>query len=82
MTHDTTFDLFKHELVPKHILLTKEEIEELCEKYQIKPFQLPRIKVSDPAAIAVGAKAGDVIKIVRKSSTAGEVIVYRYVIGE
>jgi DNA-directed RNA polymerase subunit H len=50
------------------------------ERYRIKPYQLPFIRVSDPAVVAVEAKAGDILKIVRKSSTAGETVVYRYVV--
>ncbi len=75
-----TFDIFKHELVPKHEILSKEEVEELLEKYRIKPYQIPRIKASDPATKMIGAKPGDVIKIIRKSPTAGRSVAYRYVV--
>lgn len=74
------FDLFSHELVPKHILLSKEEAEKILKELNIHPEQLPWIKKSDPAALAIGAKPGDIVKIIRRSSTAGEVVVYRYVI--
>lgn len=73
-------DIFSHELVPKHILLGKEEAEKLLNELNIYPEQLPWIKKSDPAAVAIGAKPGDIIKIIRKSSTAGEVVIYRYVV--
>ncbi|MCJ7760428.1 DNA-directed RNA polymerase subunit H [Candidatus Bathyarchaeota archaeon] len=62
------------------MLLTKEEAQEVLEKYRIKPYQLPHIKRSDPAIRDTKAQVGDVIKIVRQSSTAGEAIAYRYVI--
>ena len=74
------FDIFKHELVPKHEILPKEELEELLKKYRIKPYQIPRIKASDPAAKMIGAKPGDIIKIIRKSPTAGRSVAYRYVV--
>ena len=80
MIEKKMFDIFKHELVPLHILLSKEETEDVLKKYGIKPYQLLHIKASDPAARAIGAKPGDVLKIVRKSLTAGEAIAYRYVI--
>ncbi|MCW4053051.1 MAG: DNA-directed RNA polymerase subunit H [Candidatus Bathyarchaeota archaeon] len=74
------FNLFDHVLVPKHEILSPKEREELLAKYRVEPYQLPRIRVSDPAVIAVGAKTGDIVKIVRNSSTAGEYMAYRYVV--
>lgn len=74
------FNLFDHILVPKHILLSQEEAERVLKKYRIKLYQLPHIKHSDPAATTLKAKPGDILKIVRKSLTAGEAIAYRYVI--
>lgn len=71
---------FEHELVPQHTILSKKEIEELLAKYRIKPYQLPSIRASDPAVLAIEAKPGDVLKIVRRSSTAGEIVVYRHVV--
>lgn len=75
-----SFNIFKHKLVPKHEILPPEKAKALSEKYHIEPHQLPRIKASDVAVIAVGAKPGDIIKITRKSSTAGKHIAYRLVI--
>lgn len=74
------FDLFDHELVPKHEILLPEEREQLLAEYRVKPYQLPRIRTSDPAVKAVGAKAGDIVKIIRNSTTAGKYIAYRYVV--
>ncbi|MEM1550867.1 MAG: DNA-directed RNA polymerase subunit H, partial [Candidatus Bathyarchaeia archaeon] len=67
-------------LVPKHEILSPEERRALMEKYRIEPWKLPRIKVSDPAIRLIGAKPGDIVKIIRRSLTAGESIYYRYVI--
>jgi DNA-directed RNA polymerase subunit H len=67
-----SFNIFKHKLVPKHEILPPEKAKDLLEKYHIEPDQLPRIKVSDVAVIAVGAKPGDIIKVARKSPTAGK----------
>jgi DNA-directed RNA polymerase subunit H len=74
------FDVTKHELVPKHEILPGQKVEKVLKKYRVKAHQLPRIKASDPAAKAIGAKAGDVLKITRESPTAGRAIAYRYVI--
>lgn len=48
------FNIFKHKLVPKHEILLPEKAKDLLEKHHIKPYQLPRIKSSDVAVIAIG----------------------------
>jgi len=74
------FTIFDHEFVPKHEILTSEEREKILAKYRVKPYQLPRIKSSDPAAKAIGARPGDMLRIIRESPTAGRYIAYRYVV--
>jgi len=74
------FDLFEHKLVPVHEILEEEEKQQLLSKYRVQPYQLPQITSSDPAVKAIGAKPGDVLRVVRKSPTAGEHIAYRYVV--
>jgi DNA-directed RNA polymerase subunit H (RpoH/RPB5) len=73
-------DITKHELVPKHIILTEKEKEELLKKYGIALKHLPRILLSDPVIKTLNAKVGDVVKIIRKSETAGETEYYRIVV--
>ena len=77
---ELSYDLFKHDLVPKHILLKPNEAKEVLERYHIKPFQIPYVKSTDPAVRAIGAKPGDIVKVIRKSATAGESDFYRYVV--
>jgi DNA-directed RNA polymerase subunit H len=77
---ENKINLFDHVLVPKHELLSSEEAERIINKYRIHPYQLPQIVSSDPAARAINAQAGDVIKITRKSRTAGVSTAYRYVV--
>ena len=69
-----------HVYVPKHEIMTKKEAEEILIKYNCKPTELPLIFVSDPAILGLGVKPGDMIKITRKSATAGQSIYYRYVV--
>jgi len=69
-----------HEYMPEHILLSEDEVNELFKKYHVKPSHLPFILVNDPAIRHLNAKPGDVVKIVRKSPTAGISIYYRYVV--
>ena len=74
------FNILKHELVPKHIILNKDETNEVLKKFNITIKQLPKILTSDPAVKAINAKEGDVLKIIRNSSTAGESLYYRIVV--
>ena len=73
-------NLLEHELVPEHIILSKEEAEEVLKKYKITPHQLPKLLSSDPIAKLIGAKPGDIVKIIRKSPTSEKFIAYRYVV--
>jgi DNA-directed RNA polymerase subunit H len=75
-----SFNVFDHDFVSKHEILSPEERKKLLENYKVQPYQLPRINASDPAIIAVGANPGDVVRVIRKSPTAGRYIAYRYVV--
>lgn len=74
------FNIFDHQLVPKHEIMQQDEREKLLAQYRVPPYQLPRIRTSDPAVKAIGAKAGDIVKITRNSTTAGKYVAYRYVV--
>lgn len=73
-----SIDLFMHVIVPEHDVVPQDEVEEVEKQYGISRTQLPRIKAGDPAAKAIGARPGDVIRIVRESPTAGRHELYRY----
>jgi len=75
-----SFNIYEHVLVPKHEIITNEERQKVLGEYRVQPFQLPRLKVSDPAAKAIGAKPGDVVKVTRESPSAGRYVSYRYVV--
>lgn len=78
-------DIRSHILVPEHILLADDERESVLEKYQISIDNLPKIRIKDPAIRNLGTAEspivpGDIIKIVRRSPTAGTAIAYRVVV--
>ncbi len=75
-----TPNILEHEWVPEHEVLSPEEALKVLKELGVKPIQLPWIRASDPVARAIGARPGDIIRIKRKSPTAGEIIVYRYVV--
>ncbi len=76
----TKFAVKDHEMVPEHVLLTPEESAEVLKAYNIEAPQLPKIHITDPAAKEIEAKVGDIIKVIRKSTTAKQSIFYRLVI--
>lgn len=76
------FDVTKHVLVPKHEKLSEKQREALFKKYKIKPQDLPKIFITDPAIRGLDVKPGDVIKITRQSPTAGVSTYYRIVVSK
>ena len=73
------FNITHHQLVPKHILLNDEEIQELLEKYSTTIGKLPKILRTDPIAKYYGMKPNQVCKIIRKSPEVGDYPYYRLV---
>jgi DNA-directed RNA polymerase subunit H len=69
-----------HVYQPKHEILTREEAERILKKYNTKPNQLPYIMITDKGLQDLDVRPGDVVKITRKSPTAGESVYYRYVV--
>ena len=69
-----------HYLVPKHTKLSEAEAKKFLEKYNVTIKELPKILIIDPALNKMDVKPGDIIKIDRKSETAGKTVYYRGVI--
>ncbi len=79
VTKTKKIDVLAHTLVPSHSILTKKETIKLLKDYSIRLVNLPRIFTDDPAAIALGACEGDVLRIIRKSTTTVDKIeTYRF----
>lgn len=80
------FNVMSHQLVPTHILLSDKEELEVLSKYKTTRDALPKIKRTDPCVQSLEAKAGEeirrgrIIRIIRKSETAGIYITYRIVV--
>jgi len=73
-------DIMGHKLVPFHMITTEKEKEEIFQKYNITPDQLPKILNTDPVCVSIGAQPGQIVKIIRKSQTAKEAVIYRLVV--
>ena len=81
-------DIQKHDLVPKHEVISDSEKELLQKNSDYDINNLPKIKINDPVVEELNRsldednkiKFGDILKITRDSKTAGEFISYRIVI--
>ncbi len=74
------FNVLNHVNVPKHELLADDEVVSLLKQYAIVKEQLPKIKDSDPAVKVIAGKPGQVVRVTRRSPTAGTAVAYRLVI--
>ena len=76
--HRLQFNILKHQWVPKHVLLSNEQIVELKTKYNIQHnSELPTISRYDPVASILCMRPTEVCKIIRKSRTSLESEYYR-----
>jgi DNA-directed RNA polymerase subunit H (RpoH/RPB5) len=76
--HRLQFNILKHQWVPKHILLSDEQIIELKTKYNIQSnSELPTISRYDAVASIICMRPTQVCKIIRKSRTSLESEYYR-----
>jgi DNA-directed RNA polymerase subunit H len=57
-----------------------KEAEKILEFYKITSNELPRIRKDDPAISDLKPKVGDIIRISRRSQSAGNAFYYRVVI--
>lgn len=73
-------NITRHELVPKHTPLEEKELQEVLQAYAIQKHQLPRLLTSDPVAAYFGLQRGQVVRIERKSTSAGVYVTYRQVV--
>ena len=76
------FNVMENYLVPRHSIISEEEVKKLLERYGITLSQLPKILMMDPCSKALNAKPGDVLKVERQSPTAGTSQYYRLVVEE
>ena len=64
------YNILKHCLVPKHILLSEDEEIEFKHKFNIqKDTEIPDIGYLSPVCQVLGVRPGNIIKIIRPSRT-------------
>lgn len=72
------FNILEHVLVPPHRVLTKDEVLEIKNRYNIiDDSQFPDISRFDPVAQVIGIRPGQVCEIIRPSKTAITSYYYR-----
>jgi DNA-directed RNA polymerase I, II, and III subunit RPABC1 len=73
------FNLLKHDFVPPHTILTKQETEDMMKKFNImNTSEMPDISRFDPVALSIGLRPTEVCKVIRTSKTAIQSIYYRF----
>ena len=80
MSEEVRFNVLNHVNVPLHEVLPDAEAAAVLKQYGIVKEQLPKIRNVDPAARVVGAQPGQIIRVTRRSPTAGVAIAFRLVI--
>lgn len=72
------FNILNHSMVPKHIILSDPEKEEIKKKYNITDDkEFPEISRFDPVAKTIGLRPSKLCKIIRSSPTSVESNYYR-----
>lgn len=70
-------NITKHKLMPLHQVLTEEEKKRFLNESRLLESQLARIQLQDPVAKYYGMKRGDIVRIIRRSDTAGKYATFR-----
>ncbi len=76
---DSEIDILPHKLMPELKILNKKEAELFYKEYNTSQDLIPKMFSTDPAAVAIKAKIGDLIQIKRKDYT-GNYTYYRIII--
>ena len=74
-----------HDLVPEHAILSEKDAKKVLNDLRVNADQLPKIRKDDPVLKTLEmagqeVKEGQIIKITRKSESAGVSVVYRMIV--
>ncbi|KAI5179455.1 DNA-directed RNA polymerases I, II, and III subunit RPABC1 [Pancytospora epiphaga] len=79
LLQELQFNVLKHELVPPHRILKKEEAQVLLKKLRTDISNLPILLTSDIVCRYIGGVSNDIVEIARNSLTTGKSLYYRAV---
>lgn len=72
------FNILEHSFVPKHIVLSDDQKNNVYKQYNIQDDEmLPEISRFDPVAMVIGLRPGQLCRIIRTSKTAIQSDYYR-----
>jgi len=77
--HKFIIEFPKHELMDVHEIVPVVELEKILYTLKTSVAKMSKILASDTAAVWIGARPGQVVRIYRTSETAGTAIAYRLV---
>jgi len=77
---ELSFNITKHQLVPKHEILSNDEKRKVLNTYRTTLKHFPLMLSSDPVARYYGLLPGAMVRITRKSPSSGEYVLYRVVV--
>jgi DNA-directed RNA polymerase subunit H (RpoH/RPB5) len=72
-------NLMEHYASPQYEVLTKNEITDFLDSYQVKKIKLSKMFQSDPASRYLYLKKGQIVRILRNSNISGLSIAYRII---
>jgi DNA-directed RNA polymerase subunit H (RpoH/RPB5) len=77
------FDISKHRKVPKHRILSEDEVTKMMKDYNVEKLEsLPKIDSQDAMAKWIGARPGDVVEITGLCGSSAENKRYRFCLAE
>ena len=72
-------DKSNHDYVPLHEVLGEKEAVEALKKFGLEKQNLPRILVTDPQVVKLGARSGQVVRI-HRNDNGNKYFYYRLVV--
>ena len=78
--YELLINVIDHDLQPIFEVLTEEERETFMDEYQATKKQMSKMRSIDPVARYFNLKGGDIVRIVRPSTTSGLGFHYRIII--